>query len=76
MPEPEVFLGMPEIAKLLDCSRQWVHQLTQRDHFPEPDATVGGRPLWRQATIQRWMARPCEPWTDRPGSGGSMEPST
>ena len=49
-------MGVPELAKRLGVSRQRAHQIVRKDTFPEPEATVGGRPLWRARTIEAWIA--------------------
>jgi predicted DNA-binding transcriptional regulator AlpA len=60
-------VGIPDIASMLDVSRQRVGQLidTYAD-FPEASAVVGGRRLWTRAQVERWMAKHPERQPGRP----------
>lgn len=54
MEHPKV-VGTVEIAERLKVSRSAVDQWRQRRvGFPDPKWTVGGRPAWDWADVQRW----------------------
>lgn len=75
-------VGTGEIAAILGCSRQWVHELSQRPDWPGPAGKVGKSFVWTLADIEAWMQthpppgsaktgrnkRPSRP-TARPGRG-------
>jgi predicted DNA-binding transcriptional regulator AlpA len=49
-------VGTNEIAELLGVSRVWATQLTKRQGFPEPLATVSGRiKVWSRQAVVEWM---------------------
>jgi predicted DNA-binding transcriptional regulator AlpA len=39
---------------MLGVSRPSVWRYVRRDDFPEPEAQVSGKRLWKRATVQRW----------------------
>jgi predicted DNA-binding transcriptional regulator AlpA len=47
-------LGLKEIAVRLDKTRSTVDGWRHRGLLPEPDATIGGRPAWKEITIDKW----------------------
>lgn len=47
-------VGIIEIAERLGVQRATVDQWRNRDLLPEPRWTVGGRPAWDWADIERW----------------------
>lgn len=47
-------VGIPEVAEKLGVKRATVDQWIQREIFPAPDWTVGGRPAWDWSTVRRW----------------------
>jgi predicted DNA-binding transcriptional regulator AlpA len=51
---PLDLVGVPEIAEMLGVSRPSVWRYVRRDDFPEPEAQVSGKRLWKRATVQRW----------------------
>lgn len=62
--EPRVLVdpvGMLEIAQRMGVPRQTADNWRQRPTVdfpePEPDLTIGGRPVWQWATVQEWADR-------------------
>jgi predicted DNA-binding transcriptional regulator AlpA len=53
---PLDLVGVPEIAEMLGVSRPTVWRYLRRD-FPEPDAQVSGKRLWRRVTVERWAKK-------------------
>jgi len=54
---PLDLVGVPEIAEMLGVSRPSVWRYVRRDDFPEPDAQVSGKRLWKRARIERWAKK-------------------
>jgi predicted DNA-binding transcriptional regulator AlpA len=54
---PLDLVGVPEIAEMLGVSRPSVWRYLRRVDFPEPDAQVSGKRLWKRATVERWAKR-------------------
>jgi predicted DNA-binding transcriptional regulator AlpA len=54
---PLDLLGVPEIAEMLGVSRPSVWRYVRREDFPEPDAQVSGKRLWRRAPVERWAKK-------------------
>jgi prophage regulatory protein len=50
-------MAAQEVADYLNISRQRVHQLTERDDFPEPAATLAVGRIWRGSDIRAWSKR-------------------
>lgn len=50
-PEP---VGLAEIAERLGVSRATADQWRYRGVLPDPRWTVGGRPAWNWADVERW----------------------
>ena len=51
----EPLMGTQEVAALLEVDPKTVTQWRQRDlGFPDPDLTLSGSPIWREATIRKW----------------------
>jgi predicted DNA-binding transcriptional regulator AlpA len=50
-------VGVPEIAEMLGVSRPSVWRYVRRDDFPEPDAQVSGKRLWKRVTVERWAKK-------------------
>lgn len=48
-------MGVTEIARRLDVSRQYAHRLTQPDDFPEPLGRVTAGAIYRTEDIERWI---------------------
>jgi predicted DNA-binding transcriptional regulator AlpA len=67
---PLDLVGVPEIAEMLGVSRPTVWRYIRRDDFPEPDAQVSGKRLWKRVTVERWRKRTLplkfDPRTPRP----------
>jgi len=49
-------MGVTEVAKRLDVSRQRVHQLRSKPDFPEPVAMLAAGPIWESKDIEDWIA--------------------
>ncbi len=57
-------VSAPEVAQMLDISRQRVHQLLADNlRFPEPILRLGSGPLWVAAAINKFNSR----WDRKPG---------
>ena len=54
---PLDLVGVPEIAEMLGVSRPSVWRYLRRDDFPEPEAQVRGKRLWKRAAVERWARR-------------------
>jgi predicted DNA-binding transcriptional regulator AlpA len=54
---PLDLVGVPEIAEMLHVSRPSVWRYVRRDDFPEPDAQVSGKRLWKRSAIERWARK-------------------
>jgi predicted DNA-binding transcriptional regulator AlpA len=54
---PLDLVGVPEIAEMLGVHRQSVWRYVRRDDFPEPDAQVSGKRLWKRSAIERWAKK-------------------
>lgn len=61
--EPETYVGVSEIARLLGVSRQRVAQLRVRDHFPSPVAELAAGPVWTRSSLNHFV----EGWSRAPG---------
>jgi len=51
---PHHLVGIPEIAELLDVSRQYAHRLADREDFPEPEVELASGRVWKREAIERW----------------------
>lgn len=47
-------VGLAEIADRLGVTRSTLDQWKWRGLLPKPRWTIGGRPAWRWADIERW----------------------
>jgi predicted DNA-binding transcriptional regulator AlpA len=54
---PLDLVGVPEIAEMLDVSRPSVWRYVRRNDFPEPDAQVSGKRLWKRTAVARWAKK-------------------
>lgn len=61
--EPEQYVGVAEVAGLLGVSKQRVSQMEEVDGFPAPVARLASGPVWRLATLQRFVSE----WPRKPG---------
>lgn len=43
-----------DLARRWGIGRQWVSEVVQRDDFPAPVTSVGGRPVWSVAEADAW----------------------
>jgi predicted DNA-binding transcriptional regulator AlpA len=49
---------MSDIARMLDLSRQRIHQIVRDDEtFPEPVDRIGKSDLWLRTAVARWDAQ-------------------
>lgn len=48
-------MGVTEVARRLDVTRQTVAQWRSRGQMPEPDALLAMGPVWREETIAAWL---------------------
>ena len=56
-------VGVDEVAKMLDVSKQRASELAKHPDFPKPIARLASGPVWKKATI----ARHARTWDRRPG---------
>lgn len=56
------YLTATDVAELADMKRDTFTSYVSRGQAPQPDLIVGGRKLYEQATIKKWLA-------ERPGRG-------
>ena len=54
---PLDLVGVPEIAEQLGVDRRTAWRYINRDDFPEPDAQVSGKRLWKRAAVERWAKK-------------------
>ena len=64
--EPNVpeLVGVHEVAKMLDVSKQRASQLAKKPEFPKPIVTLASGPVWKKVAIARHVFRI---WDRRPG---------
>jgi len=64
--EPNVpeLVGVHEVARMLDVSKQRASQLAKNPEFPKPVVTLASGPVWRKVAIARHVFRI---WDRRPG---------
>ena len=48
-------VGLTEIARMLDVSRQRAHQLAQTDGFPRPTAELSSGRVWETVDVEAWI---------------------
>jgi hypothetical protein len=56
-------LGITEVIKVLNVSRQRLHELRRSGRFPEPIAELAATPLWTRSTVDSFLAG----WKRKPG---------
>jgi len=61
--EPEEYLGVTEVARMLGVSRQRVSELRTRDGFPAPIAEIAAGPVWNGSSLRRFL----DSWERKPG---------
>lgn len=52
-------LTKSEVARIVKRSTRHVQNLLNKGLLPRPIRIGGGRPLWRRADIERWIAAGC-----------------
>lgn len=61
--ETETYLGVSELARELQVSRQRVSELRMSEAFPAPIAELAAGPVWKGSSLKRFIAG----WDRRPG---------
>lgn len=61
--EPDVLLGVSEVAAKLGVSRQRLSELRRRPDFPAPVSELAAGPVWSGASLGRFVDR----WDRKPG---------
>lgn len=63
--EPNVpdLIGVAELAKILEVSKQRVSDLARGHEFPRPIARLASGPVWKKSALARFI----DFWTRRPG---------
>lgn len=56
------YLTSDQLADKLGIKRGSVHRYRTRGDIPQPDEYVGRTPLWKETSIETWLA-------ERPGQG-------
>ena len=59
-------VGVDEVAKMLEVSKQRASELARRQDFPKPIARLAAGPVWKKAAIARHVSI----WDRRPGRKG------
>jgi predicted DNA-binding transcriptional regulator AlpA len=54
---PLDLVGVPEIAEMLGVSRPSVWRYVRRADFPDPEAQVSGKRLWKRSAVERWARK-------------------
>jgi predicted DNA-binding transcriptional regulator AlpA len=49
-------VATPEIAELLEVSRQRADVITKQVGFPEPVASLSVGKIWRESDVKRWIS--------------------
>lgn len=55
-PVGRLTLRLDEVAAALGIGRRTLERERSAGRFPPPDMLIGRAPLWRPATIERWIA--------------------
>jgi hypothetical protein len=76
--EPETYLGVTELARELQVSRQRVSELRTSEAFPAPIVELAAGPVWKSSSLRRfiegWDRRPGRPRKDRGAGRVPSEP--
>jgi predicted DNA-binding transcriptional regulator AlpA len=54
---PLDLVDVPAIAEMLEVGRRTAWRYVERDDFPEPEAQVIRKRLWKRAAVERWAKR-------------------
>lgn len=57
------FVGIQELARTLNVSKQRASELARANHFPEPVAELASGPIWTEPMIHQFVVE----WERRPG---------
>jgi predicted DNA-binding transcriptional regulator AlpA len=74
---PLDLVDVPRIAEMLGVSRPTIWRYVRRPDFPEPEARVGNKRLWKPRDIERWrQANPPSKYDHfrRPGTNSGTKP--
>jgi predicted DNA-binding transcriptional regulator AlpA len=50
-----ITLRLDQVARSLGIARRTLERERSAGRFPKEDLTIGRMPLWRPATIERWV---------------------
>ena len=50
-------IGITEVGRILEVSKQRAYQLSQVDGFPKPAATLATGRVWKRADVERWARK-------------------
>jgi prophage regulatory protein len=50
-------VGVTEIGRMLDISKQRAHQLAAEPGFPKPAATITAGRVWKRADVEKWARK-------------------
>lgn len=50
-------VGVPDVAKMLGVSPQYVYRLARRPDWPTPVGTLGRQSIWNATDIEAWQAK-------------------
>ena len=56
MTDAEEFVGVAEIAAMLEVARNSAWRYTRRSDFPEPVSRPASGPIWRSLDVATWAA--------------------
>lgn len=63
------WVDIAQVAELAGVKVPTIYQHRKRGTMPEPDARLGGVPVWKRRTIEKWIAT--RPSGGRPRKHGS-----
>lgn len=50
-------IGVTQIGRLFDVSKQRADQLSRLDGFPKPAATLATGRVWKRADVEKWARK-------------------
>jgi len=54
---PLDLVDIPTIGEMLGVSRRTAARYVERPDFPEPDAQVSNKRLWKRRAVDRWAGK-------------------
>ena len=71
--EPDVpdLVGVDEVARMLDVSKQRASQLAKKPEFPKPVVALASGPVWKKVAVARFAGY----WVRRPGRKKGLVPA-